>query len=533
MKVKILIVGILMLFWIESSHCQQWIRIYGDTINTVMNSVFEHYDKGYVFGGEKYNPGYTAFGLMLKTDINGYEKWSKMYGDTLKTVRFFSSKPTFNGGIAIVGLYKVSTGCSDPLIVKTNSCGDKEWCKIYKAPHCYSTCYDISLLDDGGYITLMDHWKSGEEETIWLFRLDSLGDVIWAQAYATDPDFSSEWSHSLEKTADDYVLITGEAYYPDPTYPGKSIIKIILIKVTLDGESIFEVPWGTDNGVYSDGRLSVIDSKNNIYTAGRRARTAAPYGDSPCLFKTSLNGDPVFYTDLKSASTLGISTTINWFQDSTLALCSQWKDSAGIDSTGVIKTDTKGNYINQIVFQNNYGFYASTTTFNNRLLLGGASYASGHLYGCAIKLTSDLEYDSVYTTPFTYDSLCPHPIVSDTISLDDCQSVVVGIDDPVQNPETTMLHIYPNPAGSKITVGMPDYLVRQKSGSGISATTWYYKWKSVRLDVFDLHGKLMYSHDIAGETKEINLDISVWPGGMYLARIVFMNEVVATTKFVK
>jgi hypothetical protein len=382
-------------------------------------------------------------------------------------------------------------------------------------------------------MTLMDHGKSGEEETIWLFRLDSAGEVVWAQVYATDPDFSSEWSHSLLKTNDNCVLITGQAYYPDPTYPGKSIIKIILIKVTLDGEAVFEVPWGTDNGVYSDGRLSVIDTRNNIYTAGRRARTNAPYGDSPCLFITSKTGNPVFYTDLKSTSTLGIATTIDWFQDSTFALCSQWKCSTGIDSTGVIKTDSLGNYINQIIFPDNYGFYTSTTTYNDRLLLGGASYSSGYLHGCAIKLTSDLEYDSIYTTPFTYDSLCPHPIASDTVSLDDCEVVIVGIDDPVQNPEKTRLHVYPNPAGSSVTLEMPEYLVRQTAGAGITATTYYYQWESVRLDVFDLFGKLMYSQEIPGETDTIKLDISSWPGGMYLARLVFMNDAVASVKFVK
>jgi hypothetical protein len=470
----------------------------------------------------------------MKTDINGETLWGRSYGISLKINQFTSSRITTGGGLVLSGLTnKLSTSCTDPLLVKVNACGDKEWCKIYRAPGCNSWAKDVEVIAEGSYLILITQWKSDDEERIWLFRLDSVGEVIWAQAYATDPAFSSEVPHSLLKTNDSCILITGEAYYPDPTYPGKSIIKIILIKVNLDGEAVFEVPWGTDNGVYSDGRLSVIDNKNNIYTAGRRARTNAPYGDSPCLFTTSKTGNPVFYTDLKSTSIMGIATTINWFQDSTFALCSQWKCSTGIDSTGVIKTDSLGNYINQIIFPDNYGFYTSTTTYNDRLLLGGASYSSGYLHGCAIKLTSDLEYDSIYTTPFTYDSLCPHPIASDTVSLDDCEVVIVGIDDPVQNPEKTRLHVYPNPAGSSVTLEMPEYLVRQTAGAGITATTYYYQWESVRLDVFDLFGKLMYSQEIPGETDTIKLDISSWPGGMYLARLVFMNDAVASAKFVK
>ncbi|MBN1198242.1 MAG: hypothetical protein JXA23_02740, partial [Bacteroidales bacterium] len=35
-----------------------------------------------------------------------------------------------------------------------------------------------------------------------------------------------------------------------------------------------------------------------------------------------------------------------------------------------------------------------------------------------VKVNSDLEYDSIYTQPFTYDSLCPHPIISTPVELD-------------------------------------------------------------------------------------------------------------------
>jgi hypothetical protein len=110
---------------------------------------------------------------------------------------------------------------------------------------------------------------------------------------------------------------------------------------------------------------------------------------------------------------------------------------------------------------------------------------------------------------------------------------VVGIDDPEQHPEKTRLHVYPNPASQVITVEMPQYLMKTSGGSGITATTYYHQWKSVRLDVFDLFGELMYSQNIPGKTEKTELDISSWPVGMYIARIVFMNEVTGTVKFVK
>ena len=533
---KIFVLGILCLFLLVQTKGQQWIKIYGDSVNTETNTIHEHYDKGYILSGDCYNPGFTVYGWILKTDVNGNERWSKQLGNNLTITRLLGSKLTPDGGIIEGGLYKSSSpGCSNPLIVKLNACGEKEWCKIYSASYCYSTCYDICLTNDGGYIALIDHWTDNEEKIIWLFRLSNLGEVIWAQSFATNPDFTSEWSHSLINTLDSCVIITGETYYPDPTYPTKKILKILLIKSALDGTSIFEVPWGTNNGVYSDGRLSAIDSKNNIYTAGRRSRTTVPGGDSPCLYKTSFNGTPVFYKDMKATSSLGTSTTINWFQDSTLVQCMYWGSQVGNDTTGLIKTDILGNLIaGKPLLVNSAGsFYGSDITFNNRLILAGSVSSPGYIQSYAFKLTSNLDYDSIYTTPFRYDSLCPHLIVSDTIPLNDCPVVIVGLDDAEKNPEKAKLHIYPNPAGGEVTIEMPQYLVRKNQGSGITATTTYFQWNQTRLDMLDLSGKLVFSQDIPKQQTLVRLNVSAWHAGMYLARIVFMNEVVAEAKFIK
>ncbi|HNQ59637.1 MAG TPA: hypothetical protein PK028_01125 [Bacteroidales bacterium] len=234
-----------------------------------------------------------------------------------------------------------------------------------------------------------------------------MGDIIWPQTYATDTAFFSESPHSLLKTQDSCLVITGEAYYPDSTYPGHWIQKIILIKVKQNGEVIFEVPWGSNNGIYCDGRASTIDAANNIYTAGRRARTMAPSGDSPCLFKTSATGYPVFYNDLKETSTMGIATTINWFQDSTLVQCMYWGSHVGVDTTGLVNTDSFGTIIKEKPLLINYGtgaFWGSDITFNNRLILAGSVYSGSTFSVYLYKVNFDLEYDSIYTTPFTYDN---------------------------------------------------------------------------------------------------------------------------------
>jgi len=533
MKLRTLLSGIVYLSALCSIY-GQWPAIYGDSVNLESNRVWENYDKGYVITGRKYL-GWSYYGWINKTDVNGEILWEKSYGNPSDMTPFSSSRITTDGGLIISGSSNIlSSSCTDPLIIKTNACGEKEWCKIYNAQWCNSWAQDIEILPDGGYMALIKRWQSGEENRIWLFKLDSLGDIIWSQTYATDTAFFSETSHSLIKTQDSCFVITGEAYYPDSTYPGHWIKKIILIKVKQNGEIIFEVPWGPNNGIYSDGRASAIDAANYIYTAGRRARTTAPFGDSPCLFKTSATGNPVFYNDLKESSTLGISTTINWFQDSTLVQCAGWVSQSGSDTTALIKTDSLANFIKEKPLLINYGtgsFWGSDITINNKLILAGSVYSGSTFSTYLYKVNSDLEYDSIYTTPFTYDSLCPYPIVSDTIPLDDCE-VIVSIDDPIEHPEKTRLHVYPNPAKEKVTVEMPEYLIRKSEGNGISATTYYHQWPEVRMVVFNLFGRIVFSKEIQHSEKTVPINISTWPKGMYLVSIVFMNDIIGSGKFI-
>ena len=52
-------------------------------MNTVTNQVFEHYDKGFVFSGQRYDSGYTSYGWVLKSDVNGNERWPFFPGETI------------------------------------------------------------------------------------------------------------------------------------------------------------------------------------------------------------------------------------------------------------------------------------------------------------------------------------------------------------------------------------------------------------------------------------------------------------------
>ncbi|MBP8977684.1 MAG: T9SS type A sorting domain-containing protein [Bacteroidales bacterium] len=110
--------------------------------------------------------------------------------------------------------------------------------------------------------------------------------------------------------------------------------------------------------------------------------------------------------------------------------------------------------------------------------------------------------------------------------------MIVSIDDPIEHPEKTRLRVYPDPAKEKVTVEMPEYLIRKSEGNGISATTYYHQWPEVRMVVFNLFGRMIFSKEIQQSEKTVSINISTWPKGMYLVSIVFMNDIVGSGKFI-
>jgi hypothetical protein len=143
------------------------------------------------------------------------------------------------------------------------------------------------------------------------------------------------------------------------------------------------------------------------------------------------------------------------------------------------------------------------------------------------KLNSDLEYDTMYTHPFVYDSLCPHPIASDTIPLD---CVVVGVNEPFENPATGRLKVWPNPASGVLHVEIPEKLKSETRSPVFNLTTVYHQWKSAMLEVYDLFGKRIFFREVNRNDKLIDIDVSVWSGGMYVVRLVYNGKTVANEK---
>ena len=516
----------------------QWIKVFGEDMTCWTRDVKEHYDKGYLLLGQV-DPGPNVpqmYGWLIKTDINGNEHWSKTIYSAEYQTGCFALDLTSDGGYIMTGVTtKLDPYDYDVSIIKFNVCGQKEWCKIFSTPG--NSDYGIKIKQiPGGYVALVAYFKDWIHQRIWLFKLDTQGEVVWQKHYAqSDTNIFNEDCGDLLLTSDGGYLITGEASYLVP--PGSFGYRHpLIIKTDSAGVDQWTLVFGSPNGYKGDACSSSHENQSGFYYAtSRHFRDSAPLGDSPGFIKVGPDGDMVYWRDLFPNTVLGTDNTMDFINDSEMIISSSWSyNSTTSDSTGVIKTDTLGNIIKVKVLLTNVvnTLVASTRTFDNKYLVTGGFSVNGadpHIY--LFKLNYNLEYDSVYTRIFTYDSLCPDPIISDTTNLDDCE-VITSIKSPEEYEAESKLELYPNPAKERINVVIPTYLVKKSGNQGHSSTTVYHQWKGARLEIYNLLGQRFYGKEIGQMTKSITIDVSSWNHGMYVARLVYLDETVTSVKFI-
>ena len=523
---------IFLLFFTASYHnifAQTWIRIYGAT-NTdgYADWVIEDYDKGYIILGDAKN---STYGWLIKTDINGYVIWNKKIGTGKYHEGPVNMERTNDNGYIISGSTSKLDIDSDPFIMKMNSCMEIQWCEILNTPNHPDYGQRVRQLPDGGFIYLCRYHSYDYRKRISLIRFDSIGNVIWNQAYQPiDTLAFDEDGFDLFVSQNGDFLITGECAHPDPGGTGGGWDHSYFVKTDSSGSVIWELPYGIQQYYYGFANNSVRDSSGFIYSVGRHEKV--PYGDAPCLLKTSPDGHEVYNKDLLPNTVLGISNTINWLNDTNLVIGASWAFNEYSGPTGIFKTDTLGNVRAQKTFMTLSNTISCTAkTFDNKFISVASNVTSQGVYQVyAFKVNSDMQYDTIYNYPFTYDSLCSHPIKSDTVN-PNCD-IIVSVSEPDSHPEKSQLKIFPNPATNTIYVIFPEQLVEKVQTQSFFVTTVHYQWKSTTLEAYDLNNKLVFQEEIPKDQTRLELDISAWGKGMYFFRLSYNKNTVAGKKVV-
>ena len=162
----------------------------------------------------------------------------------------------------------------------------------------------------------------------------------------------------------------------------------------------------------------------------------------------------------------------------------------------------------------------SRITFDNKIV----NILDYNLIIYFYKLNQNFDFDSIYTHPYIYDSLCPHLIVSDTI--DPNCDLIVSIDDSKTYSQKSNFKVYPNPATNRISIEFPKVLVVSSGQGKYQSSKEYFQWESTTLEVYDLQGRKVLEKEIPKQQQQFELDVSGWQRGLYYFRLVYDKQTV-------
>ena len=113
---------------------EQWSKIWGGGSNDGGHSAKQTTDGGYILLGETDStaPGINLQAYLLKTDADGNEMWSKTFGSVSKFDSGSSVWQTIDGGYIFSGYTgPPGGGYDDVYLVKTDANGNEMWSKVF------------------------------------------------------------------------------------------------------------------------------------------------------------------------------------------------------------------------------------------------------------------------------------------------------------------------------------------------------------------------------------------------------------------
>jgi hypothetical protein len=552
---KLTITIISVIFSLQSfTQKEEWIREFWNYEKTGMTDLITAYDHGYILLNIINWNYQSKWGWVIKTDVNGEILWEKKIGNGIDGTLFKTIYQESDGSLLLAGGTSwLDPEHGDPMFMKLNACGEKEWCRIFPQTVPYKSFpfgLNIFPLSSGdGYLGLVVQWGGGfvppQYKGIWLFKMDNNGNLLWIknvfdevhpEAWNEIPETMIKSKHLTDDGKEKFV-ITVWTIYNDFGLP-YGWDKTMICAVDEDGDELWWAIHHQDEPYYSKPENSVEDKYGNIYTVGRDESYNDGTSDYyPALFKTGKNGEKLFQKYIIDNTQKANAFCINIMNDTILDIGGVWKYHNQPNFASIARTDTNGNLImEKKVLQNEVSLYRSTKTIDNKqLYVTFVPFGPSYFKVLLFKFNYDLEYDTLYTQPFNYDYLCDNlPIASDTIGIDDCD-IWTGFPDEIEFRAAKYLLIFPNPADNRVTIKLPEYTADERKWGTMTSRHYNLQYhQHATLRIFDIFGRQVMEHLLRNtEGNSVELDISTLPSGIYLVNLFEKDKLMSSGKFVK
>lgn len=269
----------------NSSGQTSWTQTYTRRGDDYGESVEQTTDGGYFIVGSTSTNGGDVFAI--KTDDSGTVEWTETCGGIYSESGHFGREISSGGYIVTGRTYSYGPGTpsfNNVYLVKIDTLGNTVWDTAYGKDR-MDGAYCVDETYDGGFI--MTGWTAMSDfrcYDVYLLRVDSDGDSLWARNYGHPDSFAyDDWGEWVEETADSGFIITGH----NSSYK-RSGYDVWLIKTDKDGDTCWSRTFGGSGG---DAGYSVKQCSDTGYVvAGTAGSGIGPGGSDVFLIKTDKSG---------------------------------------------------------------------------------------------------------------------------------------------------------------------------------------------------------------------------------------------------
>lgn len=257
-----------------------WVSTFGGSMGESGHSVRQTSDGGYIVAGDTYSYGSGDRDMYLvKADPSGATVWDEAYGGADLDAGM-SVLETDGGGYLIAGSTRsYGAGESDIYIVKVNSSGGVEWDLAYGGDSNDNATHIAETLD-GDYMVTGNAHSSATLNDVFLLKISDEGAVEWYETYGGD---NSDYGRAVEPASDGGYIVTGGTHSS-----GAGGRDVYLFKVNSAGEVEWEKAYG---GVSDDYGLSVRETGDGGYIVGGQTASSGSGGVDAYLIKVDAGGE--------------------------------------------------------------------------------------------------------------------------------------------------------------------------------------------------------------------------------------------------
>lgn len=191
---------------VDKTGKEQWNKTLGGPEWEEGNSIKKTTNGGFIIAGDttSYSVGdYDAW--LIKVDENGAEQWNRSFGG-INTDAGRSVELTRDDGYILAGeTQSFGNGGTDIWLIKVNETGIEQWNTTIGSEN-EEYCNQIIESDDGGFV-VAGHYiiKEGDDFKLngFVVKIDSDGNVLWKRVVSTDKAVGTS---SIDKIDDGYIV---------------------------------------------------------------------------------------------------------------------------------------------------------------------------------------------------------------------------------------------------------------------------------------------------------------------------------------